>query len=380
MKNYLFWIVPASAAAMLLLATQHVYTHQQPLEPLEPPQTPARTPFDRSIAATGILEPASQDVAVGSALAGVVLEVHVPVDRVGARVKAGDLLFRVDDRHLRAQLALAKTRLESARAQLTKLEKMPRPEDVPPSEAKVQAARANADRARDEYERSRALRSRHAASEEEAVGKRLLHEEAVQKWQQAQREHALLLAGAWKPDLDVARAAVLEAEAEVAQIGTEIDRATVRAPIDGQVLQVNVRVGERVGDQSQQGLMVLGRVPPMHVRADIDEHDIAEFRQDAHAVLQLRGKNDRHYPLRFVRVEPHVVGKRWLTGDNTERVDTRVLQVIYALDDTDSAVYVGQQVDVFIDSGVERNGIAMQRIPKPHARRSRDAASVVRSP
>jgi multidrug resistance efflux pump len=355
MKNYLFWLVPASAGAMLLAATEHVYTRQQPLSPLEPPRTPARTPFDRSIAATGILEPASQNVAVGSALAGVVLEVHVPVDRVGAYVKAGDPLVRVDDRHLRAQLALASTRLESARAQLTKLEKMPRPEDVPPSEAKVQAAQANADRARDEYERSRALRLRHATSEEEAVGKRLLHEEAVQHWRQAQREHALLLAGAWQPDRDVARAAVLQAEAEVAQISTEIDRATVRAPIDGQVLQVNVRVGERVGDQSQQGLMVLGRVRPMHVRADIDEHDVAEFRQAARAVLQLRGKNDRHYPLRFVRVEPYVVGKRWLTGDNTERVDTRVLQVIYALDHIDSAIYVGQQVDVFIDSGVESN-------------------------
>ena len=269
----------------------------------------------------------------------------------GRRVKAGDPLFHVDDRHLQAQLALAKTRAASADAQLTKLEELPRPEDVPPSEAKVQAAKANADRARDEYERTRALWSRHAVSDEEAVGKRLLHEQAAQQWHQAQREHALLLAGAWKPDLDVARAAVVQADAEVAQISTEIDRAIVRAPIDGQVLQVNVRVGERVGDQSQQALMVLGRVPPLHVRADIDEHDIAEFRQDAKAVLQLRGKNDRHYPLRFVRVEPYVVGKRWLTGDNTERVDTRVLQVIYALDDIDSAVYVGQQVDVFIDAG-----------------------------
>ncbi len=57
----------------------------------------------------------------------------------------------------------------------------------------------------------------------------------------------------------------------------------------------------------------------MHVRADIDEHDIAEFRPDAKAVLQMRGKDDRHYPLKFVRVEPFVVAKRWLTGDNTER-------------------------------------------------------------
>ena len=173
---------------------------------------------------------------------------------------------------------------------------------------------------------------------------------AVQQWLQAQREHALLLAGAWKPDLAVARAAVEQAEAEVAQIRTEIERAIVRAPIDGQVLQVNVRAGERVSDQSQLALMLLGQLHPLHVRADVDEHDIALFRKEAKAVLQLRGKNDRHYPLKFVRVEPYVVAKRWLTGDNTERVDTRVLQVIYEVNSLDSAVYVGQQVDVFVDA------------------------------
>ena len=140
-----------------------------------------------------------------------------------------------------------------------------------------------------------------------------------------------------------------------------VPRSTARSfaePIDGQVLQVNVRVGERVGDQAQEGLMVIGRVPPMHVRADIDEHDIAEFHHDAKAVLQLRGKNDRHYPLRFVRVEPYVVGKKWLTGDNTERIDTRALQVIYALDEIDAPVYVGEQVDVFIDAASPRGAVA----------------------
>jgi multidrug resistance efflux pump len=351
MKSFLLWLVPMSAGLMLVVATRHVYEHQQPLTRLEPPETPARTPYSRSIAATGILEPASQNFAVGSALAGVVLEVYVPVERVGAQVKAGDPLFRVDDRHLLAQHKLATARASSARAQLEKLEEMPRPEDVPPSEAKVRAAKANADHTRDEYQRTKALWFRRVASDEETVGKRLIHEEAAQQWQKAQREHELLLAGTWKPDLEIARAAVIQADAEVAEISTEIDRAVVRAPIDGQVLQVNVRAGERVGDQSQAALVVLGRTSPLHVRADIDEHDIALFRRDASAVLQLRGKNDRHYPLRFVRVEPYVVGKRWLTGDNTERVDTRVLQVIYALDEINVAVYDGEQVDVFIDAG-----------------------------
>jgi multidrug resistance efflux pump len=251
-------------------------------------------------------------------------------------------------------LGLAKARAAAARAQLKRLEQQPRPEEIPPSEAKVQAAKANADRTLDEYQRARSLVDQHAVSEQESVGKRLLNEVAVEQWHQAQREHSLLLAGAWKPDLDVARAAVDQAEAEVAQIKTEIERAVVRAPIEGEVLQVNVRTGESVSGQSQQALMLLGQLHPLHVRADIDEHDIPQFASNGKAVLQLRGKNDRHYPLKFVRVEPYVVAKRWLTGDNTERVDTRVLQVIYQVEQLDSAAYVGQQVAVFIDADEHR--------------------------
>jgi HlyD family secretion protein len=354
MKRNLLWLLPISAGVMFLVAARHVYTEQQPLTRLAPPQTPARTPYTHSIGATGIIEAASQNIAVGSALSGIVLDVDVPVECVGQHVKAGDPLFRVDDRQLRAQLGLAQARAAAARAQLKRLEQQPRPEEIPPSEAKVQAAKANADRTQDEYQRARALVDQHAVSEQESVGKRLLNEVAVEQWHQAQREHALLLAGAWKPDLVVARAAVDQAEAEVAQIKTEIERAIVRAPIEGEVLQVNVRKGESVSGQSQQALMLLGQLHPLHVRADVDEHDIVQFRPDAKAVLQLRGKNDRHYPLKFVRVEPYVVAKRWLTGDNTERVDTRVLQVIYEVQQLDAAAYVGQQVDVFIDADEQR--------------------------
>ncbi len=168
-----------------------------------------------------------------------------------------------------------------------------------------------------------------------------------------QKEHELLLAGAWEPDRAIARAAVEQTRAEVTQIRTEIERATVRAPIAGEILQVNVRQGEYVSDRTQQGLVVLGRLDRLHIRADIDEHDIPYFRRAAKAVARLRGQADHEYSLQLVRVEPYVVAKRWLTGDNTERIDTRVLQVVYALDLTDAPMFVGQQVDVFIDSGEE---------------------------
>jgi HlyD family secretion protein len=350
MKRSFLILVPLASLAMLLFAAAHVYTAQQPLQKLSPPQSPPRAAFGSSIAATGMVEAASQNILVGSALSGVVLEVYVPAERVGAHVERGTPLFRVDDRHLRAQLTFAEARMAAAQAQLDKLVEQPRPEEIPPSEAKVAAAQANAERAHDEFERAKPL-APHAVSAQELVNKRLSHEQAVQELKQAQKEHELLLAGAWEPDLAIARAAVEQARAEVTQCRTEIERATVCAPIEGQVLQVNVREGEHVSDRVQQGLFVLGQLDRLHIRADIDEHDIPYFRRSAKAVAQLRGQANRDFSLQLMRVEPYVVAKRWLTGDNTERIDTRVLQVVYAVSAIDAPMFVGQQVDVYIESG-----------------------------
>jgi multidrug resistance efflux pump len=132
----------------------------------------------------------------------------------------------------------------------------------------------------------------------------------------------------------------------------------VRAPLDGKVLQVNVRPGEYVGGAPGRALIVLGDTGnTVRVRVDIDGPDIPRYRPGAPARATPRGSPETSYALRFVRVEPYVVPKKSLTGDSTERVDTRVLQVIYALDFTAQPVYVGQQVDVFIDvSGPGKDG------------------------
>jgi hypothetical protein len=89
----------------------------------------------------------------------------------------------------------------------------------------------------------------------------------------------------------------------------------------------------------------------VNVRVDIDEHDIPRFKPGAAAMASFRGAPDKKFPLDFVRVEPYVIPKKSLTGDNTERVDTRVLQVIYSLKTEGKPIYVGQQLDVFIDVG-----------------------------
>jgi hypothetical protein len=91
-------------------------------------------------------------------------------------------------------------------------------------------------------------------------------------------------------------------------------------------------------------------VKPLHVRVDVDEQEAWRVCDGARAMGRVRGNAQVETPLAFVRFEPFVMPKKSLTGDSTERVDTRVLQVIYRVEREDVPLYVGQQLDVFIEA------------------------------
>jgi multidrug resistance efflux pump len=327
-----------------------------------PPESPSRVPFEHVVAGSGVVEAQTENISLGAALPGLVLGVYVPSSSVGKHVRKGEPLFRIDDRNLKAQLAMAEAELASAKARLVRLEQQPRPEEIPPSLAKVKTAMAKTVRLKDDYERGKRLTGPGAISHEEFVARQLLYEAAVHEQAQAQGELDLLKAGAWKPDITIAEAAVQEAKAKVEQLKIEIDRAVVTAPVDGVVLQVNVRPGERISEQDTRALMVMGDVSTCHVRVDVDERDIPRFRPGTKALAYPRGESTGEIGLRFVRIEPYVIPKKSLTGDNTERVDTRVLQAIYAIEPGSKVahageagqvarrVHVGQQLDVFIQT------------------------------
>ncbi len=356
------WVLPLLAAGMLVFAVIHVVKAQQTLPKPPPPVEPARTPFGNTVAGAGIVEARSQNISVGTPLPGVVLEVYGPEKDglapwdalVGEYVKKGQPLFRVDDRQLKAQRDYYLANVEAMKAQLAKLEQMPRKEELDVSKAKVDTARAAVELQRDLAERAHRLIGSRAIAEEDYKQRVLGTTMSERQLVQAGKDLALTEAGAWGPDKKIARAAIKQAEEQVKQIETDIDRCLVRAPVDGRVLQVNVRPGEYVGAPPSQALMVLGAIDrTVHVRVDIDEHDIPRFKPGVPAQASLRGSPEKRYPLTFVRVEPYVIPKKSLTGDNTERVDTRVLQVIYALDVTGKPIYVGQQMDVFLDVGAQ---------------------------
>jgi multidrug resistance efflux pump len=316
---------------------------------LGPPVPPARAPVGAGVAGAGLVEAQTENIAVGTNLPGIVTKVFVKVDQ---KVRPGDALFMIDDTALKADRLVKQRSLESARAQLDRLKLMPRPEELPALEARVRELRANLADQEDQLRRTRRVYPSGAATAEERIRREMAVQMAREQLRKADADLALMKAGTWKPDLDIAEAAVQLAQAQLAQVERDLERLTVRALVDGEVLQVNVRPGEYVATQSGQALIVLGSVTRLHVRVDVDENDIPRLHsalEKAPARAMLRGDPSQQFPLHYVRVEPYVIPKKSLTGDNTERVDTRVLQVIYALEQGPRRVYVGQQLDVYIE-------------------------------
>ena len=354
--------LPLMALALASFAGWFVWNSRRVEYSPAPPAMPPRSPFAATLACSGIVEAQSENISVGSATPGVVVEVLV---KVGDRVEAGAPLFRLDDRDLRGELEVRKAAVSQAKAEVIRLEAEPRQETIPPLVATVNEAKATAIAAADALRRAEDLFAKQVITEQDAIEKREADAFASAALQKAEAELALREAGSWNYDRDVSRAAVLKAEADLAKTEIDIDRLNVRSFVAGEVLQVNVRPGEFVGAPPGQPLIVLGNVDRLHVRVDIDEFEIDRFDPAFAARAVPRGSAGTEYTLAFVRVEPFVVPKKSLTGDNSERVDTRVLQVIYDCSPerdgpsgSGKRLFVGQQADVFIeaDDGEGRRG------------------------
>lgn len=325
---------------------------------LPPPERPSR--FAESIHGMGVVEAQRENIPIGTAVPGLVMEVFVdgrpgydpPHKWVGDRVAKGEPLFRIDGRDLDAELKSREAALAAAEAQLHRLENMPRAEDVPIARAAVEEADARLLDSEAAFARSSNLYQRSMLSASDYDKDRFARLAAKAALEKAKADLEKLEAGAWKEDVEVQRASVLQARSMVESTRIMIERLTVRAPVDGQVLQVNVRPGQIATLTWKEPMIVLGEVDRLHVRVDVDENDLPRFKQGVPAVATMKGKTEPEFPLKYVRIEPYVIPKKSLTGDNSERVDTRVLQVIYALPENPPAkVYVGQQMDVFLDLG-----------------------------
>ena len=347
-------LIPIFAVASFLFAAGYTYSARPIQHKTTPPGAPPETTSDKVVAAEGLIEPESENIALSTPVSGLVTHLYV---KAGDRVRTGQPLFSLDDRELSADLGVKEAMLEGARAKLAKFQQAPRPEEIPPAQAKVDEAKAQLADAQVQVQLIESVTDKRAVREEDVKRRGLNLEAAKARLQEAETELALIRAGTWSADLNIAKTDVEQAEAAVRQDEIDMDRLTVRAPLDGVILQNKVRLGQyaQTGPLAEP-LMMLGSGRGLHVRASVDEDDAWRVQAGASAVAHPRGNSGISYPLKFVRFEPYVIPKRSLTGDVTERVDTRVLEVIYRFKDPHVPAFDGQQLDIFIDTNIAADG------------------------
>jgi HlyD family secretion protein len=301
----------AAFGSILAVGFAAVGDHQWvPRVPTPPPSASAAP---RYLEAVGIVEHCSASIPVSAPRPGIVKAVMV---RTGMRVNAGDPLFELDDRDLRANLALRHAELRAA------------------TDAYGEA-RESLDEALEYI----------APDDESTIDKDSASADAV--------EASLLVAARAQLGLDAARLRIQEAAAKVQAVAERLELLIVRAPLDGDILQVNARRGERASSGAALTPTVhLGSSECGLLRVDVDEAIAWRF-QWARAIALAPGSQRLRTPLMFVRVEPEVADHRLLVRTATHRVGSRSVQVIYMFSRNQLPAADRQALRVFIEVAAE---------------------------
>jgi multidrug efflux pump subunit AcrA (membrane-fusion protein) len=318
------YVLPVLAAVGVIVAIAMVIQGNRTPTVAQPVVPSTSAPFSSYVFGPGIVEASTENIAIGSPVSGIVTAIYV---KWGDRVRTGEALFKVDTRDLDAQLLPANARVKEVEAQLL------------PAKAKVNEAEETLAKAENRQKIGEGLELGVAISAEEIANRRF--DVGIDK---------AILASA-QAQVEQIKTQIASAVAQVGQIMAQIGLHTIRAPVAGRILQMKTRLGEyaQTGVLSTP-LMLLGDDTSLHVRVDVDENDAWRFQPCASAVAAMRGNPELKTPLRYVRTDPDVIPKVALTGDTTQRTDTRVLQVIYSFDPTSLPLYVGQLMDVFIET------------------------------
>lgn len=287
----------------------------------KPPMTkvlfrPPSSPYHHFVAGEGVIEAIDKNTFISVPFPELITDIYVDVGQV---VKKGTPLFKIDTRTLEAQLQQALQEVATAQKSYEEL-----------------AVRFSF------YDR---LKEKSAVSEQ---------------------DYATALY-----DMKVAKQRVETAQAAANVVRTNIYRSTIRAPIEGEVLQVNIHVGEYANVNpinvdpllTQFPLIMFGDTRHYHLRIDIDEEDAWRVIKGAPATAYVRGNSAIMIPLTYAYTEPYIIPKVSLSGSNLERIDTRVLQVVYSFERDSYPVYAGQLLDVFMEAKPSGAGLDWKSKP-----------------
>jgi len=293
MKKFVIFIIVALTGFLITFVGIYIgdKLHNGDTEPISTMQLP----FNSFIAATGIVESGSKNIVIGSLVSGVIKDIFV---KNGQEIKKGELLFTLDDSDLSHNIALLQT-------QKTLLL------------AKMQAAK-------DQFKLIQEFS--HLSSAMVTSEKFKTKENAYKK----------------------AKAALRSLNEKIKILTEKKELYKIYAPLDGIVLSSKSTIGSYFDKGNSKDLLILGN-NKYNLNVSINEYDIWKFEKNTPAIAFDRGHPELKTDIHYLYTVPFVRPKTSLTGSSTEKSDTRVLHVFYAVDKNISfPLYIGEQLDVFI--------------------------------
>jgi HlyD family secretion protein len=356
-------ILFALAIAGLVAGLFSAYVYGIRKKPLPPAFNPAQNPFVKGIYATGIVEsyqPHGANINIFPEVAGTITQILVSE---GASVPQGTPLALIDDSVQKAIVEQQKAQSEAALSLLQQLKAQPRPENLQVSKAQVESAAATLKTTQDTLDKVK----KSSALDPKSVSKDQLDsaENAFQVARAnlgvAQRQCELTKAGAWIYDIQNQQHQYEALSKTYASGQALLAKYTLRAPVDGIVLAINTALGNFTSPQGSYNTYTQGYDPTivmglpqdfLAVRCFIDEILIPRMLPpgQSKAQMQVRGTATR-IPLEFDRLLPYVTPKIQLSNQRTERVDVRVLPVLFRFKPSQELnIYPGMLVDVYVES------------------------------
>lgn len=358
MRNKL--IFPFASVGILAgLFAAYIFSQSTPPQP--PAFSPAADPYARGIYAEGIVESAlssGENINLYPEVPGTVKQILVAE---GQEVRKGTPLLLIDPSVQQATTEQQKSAAEAAHAMLEELKAEPRKENLDVSESQVVAAQAALKTAEDEMKKQEAAYEMDTGSISKDALDNAVNAEATAEanLDVAQKQRDLTKAGAWSYDIRNQERLYDALDKSYRASGALLDKYTLRATADGVVLSISTVVGAYVSPQGAyesytQGMnpvMVLGTPSSdLQVRCYIDEILVPKLPVTSKMIAQMSVRGtDVHIPLSFVRVQPLVSPKIELSDERQERVDVRVLPIIFKVQKPkDLNLYPGELVDVYI--------------------------------
>jgi HlyD family secretion protein len=358
MRNKVIFV---ASAIGFLLAVISAFIFSRTPKPQPPLFTPAANPYAQGIYSNGIIE---SEQAQGQNI-NIYPEVAGPITRIlvseGQKVRKGDALLTIDDSVQRATAEQQQAQADAAHAMWRELKAQPRPENLAVSSAQVENARATLKNARDQLakeQRSYEMDPK-SVSADAVDNARNAEHIAATNLKVTQRQYQLTRAGAWVYDIQNAERTYTALQKSSEASAALLAKYTLRAPADGVVLALQSSVGSYVSQQGAydsytQGfgpLVVMGLPQTrLQVRAYVDEILVHELPapDKIKAEMFIRGTT-AHVPLTFVRIQPYISPKIELSDQRQERVDLRVLPLIFRFENPRGLnLYPGQLVDVYV--------------------------------